>query len=337
MNFTKSFLLVCNLVLLFSCSNTYKLELKSPNTIQIDKKLTVEVVEKNQHKIDSVQYFLNGQELRDLPADISKMKLGKQALSATVYFEGEKKVLTNTVYFMAAKPPAIYQYEIVKEYPHDALAFTQGFEFHDGYIYESTGQYGQSSLRKVELETGKVLQKIDIDKQYFAEGLTIVNDKIYQLTWKKGLGFIYDLNTLKVIDTFAYNQSKEGWGLTHHKEQLIKSDGTERIWFLDSQDLTEKSFIEAYTDKRKAENLNELEYVNGKIYANIWQQNSILIIDPEKGAIEGIANLKGLQDAAGQTGDDNVLNGIAYDEQNDRLLVTGKKWNKVFEIKLVKK
>ncbi|WP_377178070.1 glutaminyl-peptide cyclotransferase [Namhaeicola litoreus] len=299
--------------------------------------MSLEVVEKNQNKIDSVQYFLNGQELKDLPADISQMKLGKQALTATVYFDGEKKILTNTVYFMAAHPPLIYNYEIVKEFPHDQLAFTQGFEYHDGYIYESTGQYGQSSLRKVELETGKVLEKVIVDKQYFAEGLTIKNDKIYQLTWQKGIGFVYDLATLKVIDTFKYNQSKEGWGLTHNNDQLIKSDGTERIWFLDSNDLSEKSFIEAYTDQRKAEKLNELEFVKGKIYANIWQQNSILIIDPEKGAIEGIANLKGLQNEAGQQGDDNVLNGIAYDEANDRLFVTGKKWNKVFEIKLVKK
>jgi len=296
------------------------------------------VEEKDDNPIDSIQYFLNGQRVSiSNGLDISSYKLGKQAISATVYYQGKRKILNNTIYFLAAKSPVIYTYKILNEYPHEPKAYTQGFEYFNGYLYESTGERGNSSLRKVELETGKVLQKIDLDKEYFAEGMTILNGKIYQLTWQKKIGFVYDLENFKLEKTFDYEQSKEGWGLTNDGNKLIKTDGTERMWFLNAETLEELSFIETYTNKRKAEKLNELEYVNGKIYANIWQQNSILIVNPKNGAIEGIANLKGLQEKAGKKGDDNVLNGIAYDKENDRLFVTGKRWPKVFEIELIKK
>ncbi len=338
MNRLFSLVAILGIFLLNSCGNKYKLELHSPKTIQVNKSLKISVKEKNDKPIDSVQYFINGRLIADHNAvDISDFKLGKQALSATVFYMGEQRKINNTIYFMAIKPPVVYNYEIINEYPHDKKAFTQGFEYYNGFFYESTGQYGQSSLRKVEVETGKIIKKIDIDKQYFAEGMTIFKNKIYQLTWRKNKGFVYDLETFKLEKTFAYEQSKEGWGLTHNNKNLIKTDGTERMWFLDPETLKEVSYIETYTNSRKAENLNELEFVNGKIYANLWQKNSILIVDPTSGAIEGIVNLKGLQSKAGQKGEDNVLNGIAYDEENDRLFVTGKKWAKVFEIKLVNK
>jgi len=329
---------IFGVIFLNSCGNKYKLELHSPKTIQINKPLQISVKEKNGKPIDSIQYFINGLSVSNNESiDISSFKLGKQALSATVFYQGQHRKVNNTIYFMASKPPVVYNYEVVNEFPHDKKAFTQGFEYHNGFFYESTGQYGQSTLRKVEVKTGKILQKIDIDKQYFAEGMTIYKDKIYQLTWRKNKGFVYDLKTFKLEKTFNYSQSKEGWGLTHNNKNLIKTDGTERMWFLNLETLAEESYIETYTNNRKAENLNELEFVKGKIYANLWQKNSILIVDPKNGAIEGIVNLKGLQSKAGQKGDDNVLNGIAYDEENNRLFVTGKKWNKVFEIKIVDK
>ncbi len=325
-------------VFLSSCGNKYKLELHSPKTISVNKPLKISVKEKNNNPIDSIRYFINGKVILNNDSfDISNYKLGKQGISATVFYQGEQKKLNNTIYFLADNEPIIYKYEIINEFPHDKKAFTQGFEFYNGFFYESTGNYGKSSLRKLEIKTGKILQKIDVDKQYFAEGMTIFNNKIYQLTWKKSKGFVYDLETFKLEKTFNYNQSKEGWGLTNDNERMIKSDGTERMWFLNAKTLKEEGFIEAYTNKRKAESLNELEYVNGKIYANVWQKNAILIINPSTGAMEGVVDLKGLQSKAGQTGDDNVLNGIAYDKENDRLFVTGKKWSKVFEIKLVKK
>lgn len=337
MTFRKPLFFFFLLLVLSACGNKYNLELQAPKMIQVNKQLSVSVIDKNHNPIDSVQYFLNGKRIVPENLEIGKEKLGKHAISANVYFEGKTKLLTNTIFFLAAHPPVIYDYEVINEYPHDPLAFTQGLEIHNGFFYESTGNYGKSSLRKVNLQTGEILQRINLDKKYFAEGLTILKDKIYQLTWKEEIGFIYDLETMKVIDTFRYNQSREGWGLTHNEQFLIKSDGTESIWFLNTKDLKEVSKIEAYTDKRKAENLNELEFIKGKIYANIWQQNAILIIDPVSGAIEGIANLKGLQDKVGQKGEDNVLNGIAYDEVNDKLYVTGKNWKKVFEIKLKEK
>ncbi len=323
---------------LISCGPKYKLELHSPKTIQISESLKLEVIEKNGNPIDSIHYSLNGKILTNsLVSDLSNNVLGKQSISATIYYQGKKKILNNTIYFLAAQAPEIYTYKIINTYPHDPKAFTQGFEYYNGYLYESTGHRGKSTLRKVELETGKVVQKIDVDQKYFAEGMTIYNDKIYQLTWQGSVGFVYNLETFELEKTFNYNQSKEGWGLTHNEKSLIKTDGTERIWFLNPETLIEESYIETYTNKRKAEKLNELEFVNGKIYANLWQQNSLLIVNPYNGAIEGIADLNGLQVKAGQSGDDNVLNGIAYDEENDRLFVTGKRWNSVFEIELVKK
>ncbi len=332
------FTLSALLFLTSSCSDKYKLQLNTPKTIQISEPLSISVREKNGNPIDSVQYFINGQPVpagQDL--DISQYRLGKQAVSATIYFDGQERKVNNTVYFLAAEAPKVYGYEIINEFPHDNEAFTQGFVYHDGFFYESTGQRGSSSLRKTEIETGKVIQKIDLDRKYFGEGMTIYKGKIYQLTWQRKVGFIYDLDTFELQRTFDYGQSQEGWGLTHDNKDLIKTDGSERIWFLDPETLAEKRYIETYTNKRKAEKLNELEFVKGKIYANIWQQNSILIVDPGNGTIEAIVNLKGLQSKAGQDGEDYVLNGIAYDEENDRLFVTGKNWNKVFEIKLTEK
>jgi len=338
MNKINSFIAILMVLLVTSCGNKYKLVLHSPKTIQVNRPLKISVKEKNNNPIDSIQYFINGKAIvNNESVDINEYKLGKQAISATVYYQGEQRKLNNTIYFLAANAPVVYNFEIINEFPHDKNAFTQGFEYYNGFFYESTGNYGKSTLRKVEIKTGKVLQKIDIDKQYFAEGMTIFNNKIYQLTWRKNKGFVYDLETFELEKSFNYGQSKEGWGLTHNNEKLIKTDGTDRMWFLNPESLKEESFIETYTNKRVAENLNELEYVKGKVYANIWQQNSILIVNPVNGAIEGIVNLNGLQSKAKQEGDDNVLNGIAYDEENDRLFVTGKKWDKVFEIKLVKK
>ena len=334
--YVTSFLI--SLFFLMSCGDEYKLNLNSPKTIKTNQILNFEVTEKNNNPIDSVRYYLDGQRLpSNSNIDISEIKLGKHALSATVFYGDQQKKLTNTIHFFAASSPEIYTYEVVNEYPHDNDAFTQGLEFHSGFLYESTGQIGESSLRKVEINSGKVLKKIMLDKEFFGEGMTIFNSKIFLLTWRNNKGFVFDLETFEKEKEFNYNQSKEGWGLTHNSEMLIKTDGTEKIWFLDPSTQKENYFIEAYTDKRKVSDLNEVEFIDGKIYANKWQQNSIVIINSETGAVEGIADLKGLQTKAGRSGDEFVLNGIAYDNENDRLFVTGKDWKKVFEIKLSKK
>jgi len=321
-----------------SCSDKYKFVLTSPKTIKINQNLNVGVTEENNNPIDSVRFYLDGKRLSfDTDIDISDNKLGKHALSATVFYGDQQKKLTNTLYIYATNAPEIYTYEVINEYPHDKNAFTQGLEYYNGYLYESTGQLGESSLRKVEISTGKVVQKIDLDKEIFGEGMTIYNNKIFLLTWRNNKGFVFNLETFEKEREFNYNQSKEGWGLTHNAEKLIKSDGTERLWYLNPETGDEENFIEAYTIDRAVDKLNELEYIDGKIYANKWQKNSIVIINAITGAVEGIADLKGLQTKAGRSGDEFVLNGIAHDTVNDRLFVTGKDWDKLFEIKLMKK
>lgn len=325
-------------LVLVACGNPYRLKLTSPKTISVDQKLNISVSEKDNKPIDSIRYYLDGKYIAgNSDLSIADERLGKHAISATVFYGDRQKQLTNTSTFLAANEPDIYNYEIINEYPHDEKAFTQGLEFHNGFLYESTGQYGESSLRKVKLETGEVVQKKDLERKYFGEGMTIFNNKIFLLTWQSKKGFVFNLQDFNQEKEFFYGASKEGWGLAHDDTKLIKTDGTERIWFLNPGDQKEENFIEVYTHDRKVDKLNELEYINGKIYANKWQQNSILIINPKNGEVEGIANLKGLQSQAGQRGGDNVLNGIAYDAENDRLFVTGKRWNKLFEIKLKKK
>lgn len=327
---------------LIGCKEDITFKFSTPKKINIDKKLKLTILETKGTTLDSVHFFLNGVKIAEnnnSEINIQHQKLGKQLLTATLFFEKQTKTLNNVIYFLADHKPVIYDFKIVNTYPHNPDAFTQGFEYYQGFIYESTGQNGKSYIRKTELETGKVLQQKNLDHQYFGEGITLFNDKIYQLTWHAKKGFVYDLDTFEPLKSFSYGKSKEGWGLTHNEKELIKSDGTERIWFLDPESLQETHFIEAYTDKRKAERLNEIEYVQGQIYANIWQKNTLIIIDPKNGTIEGAVNLNKLRTLidVNEQINDAVLNGIAYDSQNDRLFVTGKNWNKTFEIKLIPK
>lgn len=232
---------------------------------------------------------------------------------------------------------AYYTYEIVNTYPHDATAFTQGLEFHDGFLYESTGRNGASSLRKVELTTGKVLQQRDVPIQYFAEGLTILKDRVYQLTWQAEKGFVYDLQTFKLLKEFPYRG--EGWGLTHDEQFLIMSNGTNQIRFLDPKNYAVKRTISVVDRGMPLSELNEIELIKGVIYANVWQTDQIVQVDPESGKILGWVNLAGLLKHAGDPPLDTeaVLNGIAYDAENDRLFITGKLWPKLFEIRLKSK
>ncbi len=324
------------------CSEDVEFKFKTPKKINIDKKLTLSVVNTNGKDIDSVQFYLDGQKVGDfngITLSLKEKVLGLHSLTARVFFENSSRKLNNTIYLLASKKPNIYTYKIVNTFPHDAEAFTQGLEFKNGFLYESTGQKGESSIRKTNLKTGEILQIKNLDKKYFGEGITILNAKLYQLTWQSKVGFVYDLETFAPIESFEYGESIEGWGLTNNGKDLIKSDGTERIWFLDPNTKKEKYFIEAYTNKRKAESLNEIEYIEGKIYANIWQKNTIIIVDSKNGTIEGVVNLNSLRDKVNKPDSKKtyVLNGIAYDPINKRIYVTGKNWDKTFEIKLIKK
>ena len=223
-------------------------------------------------------------------------------------------------------------YEVVETYPHDPTAFTQGLIYDRGDLYESTGLNGQSTVRKVDLETGEVLQVEDLADQYFGEGMTLWEDRLIQLTWVSKTGFVYDRETFEQIDTFTY--PTQGWGLTHDGKKLILSDGSNLLYFLDPNTFETVGQIEVTENDTPVDRLNELEFVKGEILANVWMSDRLARIDPETGNVKGWIDLTGIYEP--QTNKrDAVLNGIAYDEKEDRLFVTGKLWSKLFEIETV--
>lgn len=342
---TNTILFFSFLFLLTSCSKSYKLSIEAPKKTTLNKTITVSLKEKNNKPIEKVQFFVNGKEIttnkNSVQIHTTDFGTGKHLISALVSYDGKTKKVNNSFEVFSDIPYQIYTYKIINSYPHDKKAYTQGLEYHNGFLYETTGRRGQSSLRKVEIKTGKVLQKVNLDKTYFGEGMTIVNDKIIWLTWEAKKGFVYNLETFKQEKEFAYNKSLQGWGLTHSDTELIKSDGSNKIWFLDIETQKEKRAIQAYNHKQSISQLNELELINGKIYANYWQKPLIAIINPKNGVVEGIADLRGLKEEMEKTqkllSQEDVLNGIAYDEKNNRIFVTGKNWGKLFEIELVKK
>jgi glutamine cyclotransferase len=228
----------------------------------------------------------------------------------------------------------IFGYRIINTYPHDPSAFTQGLVYDDGVFYEGTGLYGQSTLRRVDLKTGQVLQQTNLSSEFFGEGIAIWKDRLIQLTWQSDMGFVYGKENLTRIGNFSYQT--EGWGITSDGKRLIMSDGTDTLRFLDPVTFLKVRELKVTAKGMPVNGLNELEYINGEIYANMWPSNSIIIIAPDTGLVAGSINLKGIlkeSDIEGQKVD--VLNGIAYDASEDRLFVTGKWWPKLFEIKLV--
>lgn len=229
--------------------------------------------------------------------------------------------------------PLHYGYRIVNTYPHDPHAFTQGLIYHEGVLYEGTGLRGRSSIRKVVLETGEVLQTREIDEQFFGEGITLWNDQIIELTWQSHKGFVYDRETFEFQRAFSY--PTEGWGITHDGSKLIMSDGTENLYFLDPTTFEEIGRVQVKDGGQPVVHLNELEYINGEVFANVWQTNRVARISPETGRVLGWIDLAGLLNAKDRNGQADVLNGIAYDSEGQRLFVTGKLWPKLFEIELV--
>lgn len=221
----------------------------------------------------------------------------------------------------------------MNSYPHDPSAFTQGLVFEEGFIYEGTGVKGQSTLRKVDLQTGDVLLIHELPKKYFGEGITIYGDRIIQLTWRSNIGFVYDKESFRQIDEFSY--PTEGWGITHDGDRLILSDGTATLYFMDPDSFEITGQIDVRDDDGSVALLNELEYVLGEVYANVWQTDTIVRIDPQTGRVIGWIDLAGLLDSEESEEPVDVLNGIAYDPSDDRLFVTGKLWPSLFEIDVV--
>jgi glutaminyl-peptide cyclotransferase len=225
----------------------------------------------------------------------------------------------------------VFRATVVHTYPHDSSAFTQGLEYFGGYLYESTGRSGQSTIRKVTLNTGKVLQQRSLPSQYFGEGLTLFKGKIYQLTWLTKVGFIYDLQTFQPLGQFKYQT--EGWGLTHDDASLIMSDGSNQLRYLDPATFAVTKTLDVYAGNEAVANLNELEYIEGVIFANIWHSPRIARVDPQSGQVLSWIDLTPLS-AKEQRGAEDVLNGIAYDSKTHRIFVTGKDWPELLEIKI---
>lgn len=294
----------------------------------------------NENKtIDSVVYFSNGERLASVKGnekfslDLNGKKLGYHQLKALVYFENDTVSTKTRIEVASGVVPKLLKYTVVNSYTHDVDAFTEGYEFYGDTLVESTGLKGKSYFAKVDYKTGKSFKKVDLDAQYFGEGITIINDKVYQLTWENQEGFVYDAKTMKKIKSFTYDKSVEGWGMTNDGKVIYHSDGTEKIWTLDPETLKLTNFINVYTNDSKIKSVNELEWINGKIYGNIWQKDAIAVINPTTGAVEAVLDLSALR-AQVTNKEAEVLNGIAYRKSTNTIFVTGKNWNKTFEIKV---
>ncbi|WP_028376114.1 glutaminyl-peptide cyclotransferase [Leeuwenhoekiella sp. MAR_2009_132] len=327
-------------------SKSFSIALDKPaQTLINGESLNISLKSKGDIEIDSVTYYLDDFKLghkkdnSPLQTEVKSSKLGTKELKAEIFVGGKSAIINTTLTFVSSQTPSLYTYEIINTYPHNTESYTQGLEFHNDTLYESVGEYGHSALLKTDLATGAILNRIDLDKSFFAEGLTIINSKIIQLTWQSNQGFIYDLNTFKKEGTFQYSKSKEGWGLCNDGQKIYKSDGTEKIWILDSKTLAEQDYIQVVDSKKLRSKFNELEWVDGKIYANSYQFDSISIINPETGAIEGVVDLRPLKKEIKTIKDtgNEVLNGIAYNQNTNKLYVTGKHWDKLFEIRILKK
>ena len=305
----------------------------------LGQKVSIAVKSRSQVIPDSVVYSLDGNtlELKEGMVDLKAARPGTHNLEAAIFVEGEQFISEKEIILLAQKAPELYTYEILNTFPHDIDAFTQGLEFRGDVLYETTGQKGASSLRKVDYKTGKIMQKVDLERRYFGEGLTVLGDSLYMLTWQSNTGFIFDPENLEMLGSFNYGESREGWGLCNDGEKIYKSDGSAKIWTLDPRTLSETGYIETVTNSSIFNKANELEYVDGKIYANVWRKPSMMIIDAQSGVIEGVVNFGGLRDKVTQHPGLDVFNGVAYHQERGTFFVTGKKWDKLFEVRIFKK
>ena len=310
--------------------------------------LNLEILNLQDKKIDSVVFDLNNKRVgsskdtKPFSFALKNEKLGYKNIKATTYFDGETETDSTRIEVISAVQPKLLSYTIVNTYPHDIKAYTQGLEFHRDTLYEGTGNgagnktgiRGISSLRKTNYKTGEVYKKVDLAEQYFGEGITILNNKVYQLTWLNNEGYVYNADTFKKEKTFTYFKKIEGWGLTNDGTNLYQSDGSEKIYKLDPETLKELDYINVYAGGDKIKEVNELEWIDGKIYGNVYGKDAVAIINPSSGAVEAIINLADLKKKITELPDTDVLNGIAYNPKTKTLFVTGKNWNKMFEIKV---
>ena len=303
--------------------------------------LEMVVLNSNSKTVDSIVYYDNGRKigtnkgLEKLLLHLNTQKLGLQNLKAIVYYEGENAEATLQIELVSDINPELLKYTVINTYPHDIQSFTEGLEFYKDTLYESTGSGNncKSYLRKYNYKTGVVYKQTDLDPIYFGEGITFINNKIFQLTWQNKTGFIYNANTWKLDKTFTFEKNIEGWGMTNDGKRIFQSDGTEKIWTMNPENQKMIDYINVYSGGSKVPKINELEWINGKIYANIWTKDAIAIVNPTNGAVEGILDLSNLRKLI-HFPEAEVLNGIAYNPSTKTIFVTGKQWDKLFEIKV---
>jgi glutaminyl-peptide cyclotransferase len=298
-------------------------------------------LEEKQIKPDSVIIHFNGNYVRTLKSGqleytippVFTVTTGRKSLKVTAYKEGrQQNTITRFMLVYSDIVPQKNGYKVIHTYPHDREAFTQGLFFDNGRLYEGTGQESGSSLREEELETGKVIRQLNLEASLFGEGIALYRDRIYQVTWKSKVGFVYNKPDFKLINKIYY--PTEGWGLTTMNDKIVMSDGSNILYVYEPEAFTVISKIEVYDNQKKRDSLNELEYINGEIWANIWINDHIARIDPATGKVLGYIDLKGILPASDRDASTDVLNGIAYDSTGKRIFVTGKKWPKLFEIKV---
>lgn len=295
-------------------------------------------------KVDEITYLIDQKVIgtsrnnQVMKLSTKDLKLGYRMVTAIVKYGDQKDTISTNIVLKTNQKPIQLSYKVVNTFPHDTSAYTEGLAYIDGRLLESTGDYGASKLKWVELKTGKTLQETALDKQYFGEGSLKLGDKIIMLTYRENIGLIFDAKSFKQIGTFPYQNSREGWGLAFDGKHILRSDGTNRIWLMNAETYKEESYLEVYDNKGPVDNLNELEFIDGKIYANVYLTNKIVRIDPISGAIEAEIDLSAIVPQnyfkTSEEEQNNVLNGIAWDAKARRLFVVGKKWPKLYEIKL---
>jgi len=354
------FLIAAITLLIYSCKNKpsengndITISPESGTTYKAGDVVNVTVHSPATIKVDSIVYMLDSVKVASkkdssgISLKTDTMALGARVITAKVYQGGKSQDASTNFVLLAAKAPEEMTYTVIKKYPHDTSAYTEGLLYQDGYLYESTGNRtghkGESDLRKVDLNTGKVVQRVKLlDPNYFGEGSAIVGDKIVMFTYTEKIGFVFDKKTFKLLKTFNNNVGVEGWGVTTDGNKLYLDDSTNRIWFLDKNNYNSTGFIDVYDDKGPIDKVNELEYIDGKLYSNVYTTDTILVISPKTGAVLQRINMKNLWphsqrpphfDDDGQ----NVLNGIAWDEKGKRLFVTGKRWPYVYQVTFKKK
>jgi glutaminyl-peptide cyclotransferase len=313
----------------------------------LNEALDLGVLNIENNTIDSVVYLMNDTKLGNFKntekqnITLLDKKVGYNKIVANVYFEGKKAENETSIMLYSGTAPELLEFDIVNTYPHDIAAYTQGFEFYKDTLLEGTGNgvgrsgnRGVSSIRKVNYKTGEAYKTQLLDNSIFGEGITVLNNKLYQLTYRNNEAYVYNVNTFKKEKTLPYFKKMEGWGLTNDGTYLYMSDGTEKIYKLDPETYKAIEYINVYTNSAKIESINELEWIDGKIWANIYTKDAIAVINPKNGAVEQIVNCSNLKNKTKEHIDRDYFNGIAYHKKNNTLFVTGKNWDTVFEIKV---